>query len=230
MVLPNLSEAHYKEGANHFNQTLQWAIKLALLIAIPATKGLFLLSKPILATLFQYGAFVDNDSLMAAYSLMAYSLGLPAFILIKILASGFYARQDTKTPVSIGIRAMCLNMFLNVVFVLSMLNSDFVAPHVGLALATTASAYFNAAMLALTLKKSAIINKFNTLGPFLLKILFASCAMSLTIVLLSPEFELWSQWRWFERVYQLSILIVPAILCYALMLWIMGFRRQHFTV
>ena len=230
VVLPNLSEAHYKEGANHFNQTLQWAIKLALLIAIPATIGLFLLSKPILATLFQYGAFVDNDSLMAAYSLMAYSLGLPAFILIKILASGFYARQDTKTPVSIGIRAMCLNMFLNVVFVLSMLNSDFVAPHVGLALATTASAYFNAAMLALTLKKSAIINKFNTLGPFLLKILFASCVMSLTIVLLSPEFELWSQWRWFERVYQLSILIVPAILCYALMLWIMGFRRQHFTV
>jgi len=230
VVLPNLSEAHYKEGANHFNQTLQWAIKLALLIAIPATIGLFLLSKPILATLFQYGAFVDNDSLMAAYSLMAYSLGLPAFILIKILANGFYARQDTKTPVRIGIRAMCLNMFLNVVFVLSMLNSDFVAPHVGLALATTASAYFNAAMLALTLKKSAIINQFNTLGPFLLKILFASCAMSLTIVLLSPEFELWSQWRWFERVYQLSILIVPAILCYALMLWIMGFRRQHFTV
>jgi putative peptidoglycan lipid II flippase len=230
VVLPNLSEAHYKEGANHFNQTLQWAIKLALLIAIPATIGLFLLSKPILATLFQYGAFVDNDSLMAAYSLMAYSLGLPAFILIKILASGFYARQDTKTPVRIGIRAMFLNMFLNVVFVVSILNSDFVAPHVGLALATTVSAYFNAAMLALTLKKSAIINKFDTLGPFLLKILFASSAMSLAIVLLSPELELWSQWRWFERVFQLSILIVPAILCYALMLWIMGLRRDHFTV
>jgi len=230
VVLPNLSEAHYKEGATHFNRTLQWAVKLALLIAIPAAIGLFLLSQPILATLFQYGEFADSDSMMAGYSLMAYSLGLPAFILIKILASGFYARQDTRTPVRIGIMAMILNMILNVVFVVSMLDSDFIAPHVGLALATTASAYFNATMLALTLRKDAIIERLGDLSLPLLRILLACCAMSLVIMLLSPDIELWSQWRWFERVYQLSILIVPAILCYALMLWIMGFRRDHFAI
>ena len=227
VVLPNLSEAHYKKGASYFNQTLQWAIKISLLIAIPATIGLFLLSQPILATLFQYGAFAANDSIMAGYSLMAYSLGLPAFILIKILASGFYARQDTKTPVRIGIQAMLLNMVLNVMFVVSMLNADFIAPHVGLALATTASAYFNATMLALRLKKDAIIEGFETLSPLLLRILLACCAMSLVILLLSPEVGNWSQWQWFDRVYQLAILIVSAILCYALMLWIMGFRRDH---
>ena len=229
VVLPNLSEAHYKNGADHFNQTLQWAIKLALLIAIPATIGLYLLSQPILATLFQYGAFLDHDSMMAAYSLMAYSLGLPAFILIKILASGFYARQDTKTPVRIGIQAMVLNMLLNVIFVTSMLNADFVAPHVGLALATTASAYFNATLLALSLRKKAIIDNFDALAIPLLRILLACCAMALVILLLSPEPELWSQWRWFERAYQLSFLILPAIFCYALMLWTMGFRRDQFT-
>ncbi|MCZ6668348.1 MAG: murein biosynthesis integral membrane protein MurJ [Gammaproteobacteria bacterium] len=227
VVLPNLSEAHYKKGASYFNQTLQWAIKISLLIAIPATIGLFLLSQPILATLFQYGAFAANDSIMAGYSLMAYSLGLPAFILIKILASGFYARQDTKTPVRIGIQAMLLNMVLNVMFVVSMLNADFIAPHVGLALATTASAYFNATMLALRLKKDAIIEGFETLSLLLLRILLACCAMSLVILLLSPEVGNWSQWQWFDRVYQLAILIVSAILCYALMLWIMGFRRDH---
>ncbi|MCZ6471328.1 MAG: murein biosynthesis integral membrane protein MurJ [Gammaproteobacteria bacterium] len=227
VVLPNLSEAHYKKGASYFNQTLQWAIKISLLIAIPATIGLFLLSQPILATLFQYGAFAANDSIMAGYSLMAYSLGLPAFILIKILASGFYARQDTKTPVRIGIQAMLLNMVLNVMFVVSMLNADFIAPHVGLALATTASAYFNATMLALRLKKDAIIEGFETLSLLLLRILLAGCAMSLVILLLSPEVGNWSQWQWFDRVYQLAILIVSAILCYALMLWIMGFRRDH---
>jgi putative peptidoglycan lipid II flippase len=229
VVLPNLSEAHYKKGATHFNQTLQWAIKLSLLIAIPATIGLFLLSQPILATLFQYGAFAANDTMMAGYSLMAYSLGLPAFILIKILASGFYARQDTKTPVRIGIQAMLLNMVLNVMFVVSMLNSEFIAPHVGLALATTASAYFNATMLALRLKKDAIIEGFEALSLLLLRILLACCAMSLVILLLSPEVGNWSQWQWFDRVYQLAILIVSAILCYALMLWIMGFRRDHFA-
>jgi len=117
VVLPNLSEAHYKKGATHFNDTLRWAIQLSLLIAVPATFGLFLLAQPILSTLFEYGAFRANDSMMAAYSLMAYSLGLPAFVLIKILANGFYARQDTKTPVRIGIQAMVLNMLLNVVLV-----------------------------------------------------------------------------------------------------------------
>jgi len=229
VVLPNLSEAHYKKGATHFNQTLQWAIKLALLIAVPATIGLFLLSQPILVTLFQYGAFQNNDSMMAAYSLMAYSLGLPAFILIKILASGFYARQDTKTPVRIGIQAMLLNMVLNVIFVVSMLNYDFIAPHVGLALATTASAYFNAAMLALTLKKDSIFENFETFTLSILKILLACCAMSLIILWLSPPLDSWAQWQWFERVYQLAWLILPGILSYALMLWIMGLRRDQFA-
>jgi putative peptidoglycan lipid II flippase len=230
VVLPNLSEAHYRKGATHFNQTLQWALQLALVIAIPAMVGLFLLAQPILSTLFQYGEFQINDSMMASYSLMAYSLGLPAFILIKILASGFYARQDTKTPVRIGIQAMLLNMVLNVIFVVSMLQTDFIAPHVGLALATSASAYFNAIMLALTLRKDSIIERFEAFKLPLLKILMACAVMSAVIVILSPQVEPWGQWHWLERVYQLGWLIVPAILCYALMLWIMGIRRSHFAL
>ena len=229
VVLPNLSEAHYKKGASHFNQTIQWALKLSLLIAIPATIGLFLLSQPILVTLFQYGEFESNDSLMAAYSLMAYSLGLPAFILIKILATGFYARQDTKTPVRIGIQAMILNMVLNVLFVVSMLHYDFIAPHVGLALATSASAYFNAAMLAMTLKRDSIIESSETFALPVLKILIACSAMSLVILWLSPTSDSWAQWLWFDRVYQLALLIVPGFLCYTIMLWIMGLRRNQFA-
>ena len=82
---------------------LRRGIRLSLFIALPATFGLLLLAQPILSTLFQYGAFDESDTLMATLSLMAYSLGLPAFILIKILANAFYARQDSKTPVRIGI-------------------------------------------------------------------------------------------------------------------------------
>jgi putative peptidoglycan lipid II flippase len=227
VVLPNLSQAHYREGDNSFNKTMHWAIQLSLLIAVPATFGLFLLAQPILATLFEYGAFSVNDSMMAAYSLMAYSLGLPAFILIKILASGFYARQDTRTPVRIGIQAMIFNMVLNVVFVVSMLQAQFLAPHVGLALATTASAYFNAFRLARELRRDAILGPLETFSRPLLKILFGCIAMSLVIHFMLPELDAWSEWRWHGRLLQLSWIILPAVLCYGLMLWIMGFRRQH---
>ena len=228
VVLPHLSEAHYKKGATNFGQTLQWAIKLSLLIAIPAATGLFLLAQPILSTLFQYGVFSGDDTLMAALSLMAYSLGLPAMILTKILANGFYARQDTRTPIRIGIQAMCLNMVLNIVFVVSMLKFDFMAPHAGLALASTVAAFYNAMMLALTLKKEAILENLSSLGRILVKILIACAAISIALALLLPDINAWSDWRWFKRVFELCWLILPAILCYGFMLWIMGVRRQHF--
>jgi len=227
VVLPNLSEAHYREGSERFNETLRWAIQLSLLIAVPATFGLFLLAQPILATLFEYGAFSANDSMMAAYSLMAYCLGLPAFILIKILASGFYARQDTRTPVRIGIQAMVFNMALNVIFVVSMLQAGFLAPHVGLALATSASAYFNAFRLARELRRDAILGPLETFSRPLLKILCGCIVMGLVIHFMLPELDAWSEWRWHGRLLQLSWIILPAILCYGVMLWIMGFRRQH---
>ena len=230
VVLPNLSEAHYKDGAEGFNKTLTWAIQLTLIIALPATFGLFLLAQPILATLFEYGAFATNDSMMAAYSLMAYSLGLPAFILIKILASGFYARQNTKTPVRIGIQAMIFNMVLNVVFVVSMLQTGFLAPHVGLALATAASAYFNAFRLALALRGEDVLGPVKTFSTPLLKILLACIVMGLLIHLMLPNLDQWSQWRWYQRLAELAWMVLPAILCYSLMLWVMGFRRQHFVI
>ena len=106
---------------------------------------------------------------------------------------------------------------------------DFIAPHVGLALATTVSAYFNAVMLALTLKKDSIIESFDAFALTLLKILLACCAMSFIVLWLSPGDDSWAEWQWFERVFQLGLLILPAVLCYAVMLWIMGLRRDQFA-
>ena len=227
VVLPNLSEAHFKQGKDHFNKTLNWAVQLALVIALPATLGLLMLAQPILATLFQYGAFTESDTLMASMSLMAYSLGLPAFILIKILANAFYARQDSKTPVRIGIIAMAVNMLLNVIFVLSLLNFTDIPGHVGLALATTGSAYCNAGLLAFALRQEQFLTLNRSFSLMLLKILLAVAGMTFLLFSFSPDLHAWTQLDWLTRLFDLIILIIPAILCYIVMLWIMGIRPKH---
>ncbi len=230
VVLPNLSESHFNQGKEHFNKTLNWAVQLALLIALPATFGLLLLAQPILSTLFQYGAFNENDSLMASASLMAYSLGLPAFILIKILANAFYARHDSKTPVRIGIISMIVNMAFNVIFVLTFMNFTDIPSHVGLALATTTSAYCNAGLLALSLRREEYLPLDSEFFNIMLKILSATAIMSVLLFTMKAPPSNWSDWSWSVRIFELAQLIIPAILCYTLMLWIMGIRKQHLQI
>jgi len=158
---------------------------------------------------------------------MAYSLGLPAFILIKILANAFYARQDSKTPVRIGIIAMVVNMFLNVIFVLTLLNYTDIPAHVGLALATTGSAYCNAGLLALALRRDQYLTLDRSFTLMLLKLLLAVFGMTILLFTLSQDLHFWTQLEWFGRLFELILLILPAILCYALLLWIMGVRPRH---
>ena len=140
VILPNLSALRAGAREAQFAATLDWAVRGVLLIGVPAALALMLLAEPILVTLFQYGALTPHDIDMAALSLRAYSAGLVAFMLVKILAPGFYAREDTATPVRIGIIAMVANMVMNLLFVLPLL-WYFNIGHVGLALATSCSAW-----------------------------------------------------------------------------------------
>jgi putative peptidoglycan lipid II flippase len=227
VVLPHLSETHVTRGKQDFSATVAWALRIALMIALPASVGLLLLAQPILATLFQYGSFDEHDSLMSGLSLMAYSLGLPAFILIKILANAFYARQDSRTPVRIGIVAMVTNMLLNLVFVLYFLNFTDIPPHVGLALATTGSAYANAGLLALTLSRQGYLQLDGVLEGMLLKILLACAGMAALMLVLIPDMAVWSAGLWHERLIRLIGLILPAILCYITLLLLLGVRKSH---
>ena len=126
VILPSLSQRHAEGSAEVFSHTLDWALRWVMVIGAPAMLGLILLAGPMLTTLFQYGAFQDHDVTMASRSLMAYTVGLLGYILIKILAPGFYARQDTRTPVRIGIIAMVANIVLNIILV-------FPLAHAGLA-------------------------------------------------------------------------------------------------
>ncbi len=160
VILPTLSaqrvQADSNAGAKAFSATLHWAVGLVLLLGIPAAVALLVLAEPILVTLFQYGAFGEDDVAKAAWSLRAYTLGLTAFMLIKVLAPGYYARQDMKTPVRVGIIAMVANMIMNPLLIFPLLWA-FDLGHVGLALATSLSAWLNAGMLYRGLRRDGTL-------------------------------------------------------------------------
>ena len=224
VILPALSQHHANESREHFNRTLDWALKLVMLIALPAGIGLMILAGPVLATLFQHGDFTAMDTHMASLSLMAYILGLPAFILIKVLAPGFYSRQDTKTPVRIAIIAMVCNMALNILFVVSMVMLDYEAPHVGLALATTSSGYVNALLLYRGLRKAGVYEPLPGWTAMSIKTLIACIAMSAALLVLTPGLHIWSWLTVLERVIYLGGIIGLGAVVYFGMLWISGIR------
>ena len=224
VILPTLSQQHARASADQFNQTLNWALRLVVLVAIPAGVGLFILASPILSSLFEYGKFTTSDTYFASLSLMAYMLGLPAMIIIKILAPGYYARQDTRTPVKIGIIAMVCNMAMNIAFVVPLVMFDYEAPHIGLALATSLSAYINAFLLYSGLRKTGIFHPQDGWPAWIFKILIASTAMAAIVIWLSPDAAQWSQWQVMGRLSNLAIIIVAGALTYFALLWLQGLR------
>ncbi len=139
-----------------FSATLDWALRLVLVIGVPAAVGLALLAEPLLATLFLRGEFTQRDVEMAAASLRAYAPGLLGFILVKVLAPGYFARQDTRTPVRVGLQALTLGMMLSAAFVLVLLRTGWAPAHAGIAAATACSALVNAALLFAGLRRQGV--------------------------------------------------------------------------
>ena len=142
VILPHLSRHHASESPEHFSLTLDWALRMVLVISIPAAVVLATLAVPLLSTLFHYGRFDDYAVMMTRKSLAMFAIGIAPCMLVKVLASGFYAKQDLSTPVRIGIGAMVSNMVLNFIFI-------FPLAHAGIALATSLSAVLNASSLFL---------------------------------------------------------------------------------
>jgi putative peptidoglycan lipid II flippase len=204
-------------------------MRMILLISLPAAAALLILAEPILITLFHYGALTDRDVAMASLSLRAYSLGLLPFMMIKILAPGFYAQQNTKTPVKIGIVAMVANMVLNIALVLP-LHFYYEIGHVGLALATFMSACLNAFLLFRGLKMRGVYQAQKGFWVFLLRVFFSTLAMSAALLLILQDAAVWLQWAWFERVLQLGQMVVLGVACYVGCLFLLGFRHNHARV
>lgn len=227
VILPSLSKKHAADSPDAYNNTMNWALKTVLLISLPATAALIILAEPILLTLFQRGALTVDDIAMSRLSLMAYAAGLTAFMLIKVLAPGYFARQDTKTPVRIGIIAMVSNMVMNLLFVLP-LHFYYQIGFVGLALATTCSAYLNAWLLYRGLQKAHVLSLqsdfFITMGKYLL----ALAAMSVMLVVINPAHALWVEWDWMRRLAATLGLCVVGVVSYFFVLFALGVRPSQY--
>ena len=226
VILPTLSALNTRAEPEEFSQTLAWAMRNVLLIAVPATVALWLLAEPILATLFQYGAFTDRDVEMAAASLRAYTVGLGGFMLIKVLAPGYYARQDMKTPVKIGIIAMVSNMVLNVLFVFPLM-WYFEMGHVGLALATSVSAWINAGLLYLGLRRGGISLTGVFEAKFVARLVAAVSLMGIAVSMMSPAVSLWLTADLSWRVGQMTLLVFVGMASFAMVLAVLGFKLNE---
>lgn len=219
VILPSLSEKHAQASKESFSHTLDWALRWSCFIGIPAAVGLAILAGPILTTLFQYGEFSRYDVTMTSRSLIAYSFGLVPFILIKILAPGFYARQDMRTPVRIAIVAMLANIILNLALI-------FPLAHAGLALATSLSAWLNAGLLFLILKRQGIYYPQPGWPLLSLRIIVANAIMAMTLWWLTPTLITWLNWDILARTSHILLLISTAVAVYVTALFMMGVRPR----
>ncbi len=188
---------------------------------------MLLLAGPMIATLFNYGAFGGDDVRMARLSLMAYSLGLVAFTMVKVLAPGFYSRQDTKTPVRIGIIAMVSNIVLNAAIVLPMVRLGVPGPHAGLALATGLAAAINATLLYRGLRRAGVYRPRPGWGRLGLQLLIANAVLAGVVILLAGDLESWLAASWQARGLRLGYCIVAGAGAYALTLAATGLRPRH---
>lgn len=228
VILPTLSSHHARSSVEQFTQTLDWGLRSALLLAVPAAVALFVLAEPLLTTLFFRGEFSAVDVGMAGASLRAFAPGLLGFIAVKILIPGYFSRQDSKTPVSIGIRALLLGMVLNVVFVLTLLETNWAPAHVGLAAATTLSSLANAGMLYTGLRKAGVYRPRPGWGLLLLRIGFATALMAAFLGMLLAQAGDWLAMSFTLRVAWLGTAVAGGAAVYLFAGWLVGLRPAQF--
>jgi len=224
VILPKLAGNHAKSEQKAFSATIGWAARLSLLAALPSMVGLMLLATPILATVINNGVNGWHDVEMSSMSLITYAFGLPAFIMVRVLVPAFYSRQDTKTPVKIGIIAIFSNMLFNLLIVLPWYQLGYAAPHAGLALATALAGYVNAGLLIYSLKKQNIYQAQAGNIKHLVQVIIATTLMGISIWWLTPADNWWQHAGVWQKISMLFGLIGGAMVIYVIALLIVGIK------
>ena len=223
VILPSLSSSHVSKSTQVFAKTLDWGVRSVWFLGFPAMIGLIVLAEPMLRVLFMRGEFDIQDVSMSAMSLWAYASGLLSFMLVKVLAPAYYARQDTKTPVKYGIIAMLSNMVLNIIFAVPF-------GYVGLAIATALSATLNAGLLWFGLYRDGVYQLQKESVFILIKIILSGVIMAFVLKVLLPDLTLWANFGLLEAAIKLFAYIILGVAVYLTSNFILGLRLHHFKV
>ncbi|EIU6777393.1 murein biosynthesis integral membrane protein MurJ [Vibrio parahaemolyticus] len=219
VILPALSRKHVDSQSEGFAHTMDWGVRMVTLLGIPAMLGLMALAKPMLMVLFMRGEFSPQDVHQASLSLLAYASGLLNFMLIKVLAPGYYSRQDTKTPVKYGIIAMVTNMVFNAIFA-------YFYGYVGLAIATALSAFVNMALLYRGLHIAGVYQITKRTVFFIIRLVIAGAAMVAAILWQLEDMSVWLEWSFAHRSGMLGMLIGLGAAVYLTVLFLTGVRLK----
>ncbi|MFC3909182.1 murein biosynthesis integral membrane protein MurJ [Legionella dresdenensis] len=221
VILPHLSRRHAEQSMTKYSQALDWGLKSLLLIGVPSAVGLAFFSAPIIACSFAYGKFTLSDLLQTQKSLIALAAGVPAFMMVKVLASGFYARQNIKTPVKVGAAAMVVNSVLCAIFI------GWLA-HAGLTLASSLAGYLNCGILWFLLKRRSIYQPSSGWWGFLIRLLLANAGVAVYLYFMAGNASDWVALTPLPRLLQLAGHIIVAVIIYFAGLWLAGIRVSDF--
>ncbi len=224
ILLPSLSKCFAKDDMQEYSRLLDWGLRLTVMLTLPAALALGMIAVPLLSTFFQRGAFTAHDVLMTSYALVGYSVGLIGLILVKILAPGFYARQNIRTPVKIGIVTLIATQLMNLLFAF-VLHLD----HAGLALSIGLGACLNSTILFYYLRKHGIYTPEPGWAQFFFKIVLAVSAMGIALWFGMGTEQSWLTGSGWERIGRLTLLVLGGAVVYFTMLAALGFRPKDFT-
>jgi putative peptidoglycan lipid II flippase len=224
ILLPSLAKTHAGQDSAAYSRLLDWGLRLCLLLALPCTLALALLSEPLVVALFQYGQFTALDAGMTQRALLAYSVGLLGMLLVKVLAPAFYARQDLRTPVRIAMITLLLTQAMNLLFI-------FLIPlaHAGLALAIGLAACVNAGLLFWRLRVRNFYQPRPGWLAFFLRLGVALLVMAAMLEGLLALLPAWTEGAMAERLLRLVLLVVVGALSYFATLLLLGFRLHDFA-
>ena len=222
ILLPVLSKTYASKDRHEYSRILDWGLRLCFVLVLPCTLALGLLAEPLTVSLFQYGKFGALDAAMTQRALIAYSVGLLGIIVIKVLAPGFYAQQNIRTPVKIAIFTLIVTQLLNLAFIGPL-------RHAGLALAISVGACINAGLLFYQLRKQDLFQPQPGWTAFLFKLIVAVLVMSGVLLGLMHFMPAWDQGGMLERLLRLGGLVAAGVVTYFSVLLLLGFRLKDFA-
>lgn len=222
ILLPSLAKSFSSGNQDEYSRLMDWGLRLCFLLALPSAIALGILAKPLTVALFQYGKFSAFDASMTQRALVAYSVGLMGLILVKVLAPGFYSRQDIKTPVKIAIITLIMTQVMNLTFISSL-------KHAGLALSIGLAACLNAALLYWQLRQQKIFQPQPGWAVFLSKLGAAVLVMAGVLMSVMWLMPCWDQGNMLERLLRLAVVVVAGVVAYFAVLAGLGFRPRDFA-